>query len=61
MVTYRTQFDDAVHHTGFIYEIGFWDQTKGISVTAIDPVGDGNIPFDRVRIRRYPGVDGKVD
>jgi hypothetical protein len=58
---YYTQFDDGVHTTGFIYEIGFWDPAKGITVTAMAPVNDGNIPVDRVRIRRRQDVDVTVD
>lgn len=58
---YFTQFDANVRTTGFIYEIGFWDQAKGITVTAIDPKHDGDIPIDRVRIRRRPDVDGLVN
>ncbi|MGF6879163.1 hypothetical protein [Paraburkholderia sp. MM5477-R1] len=51
---YYTQFDTDVHTTGFIYEIGFWDPAKGITVTAMDPIADGDISQDRVRIRRRP-------
>jgi len=58
---YYTQFDTDVHTTGFIYEIGFWDPAKGITVTAMDPLADGDISQDRVRIRRRSDVDALVD
>jgi len=58
---YYTQFDTDVHTTGFIYEIGFWDPAKGITATAMDPVADGDISQDRVRIRRRSDVDALVD
>lgn len=60
-VEYRTGFDDQPHHTGFIYEIGFWDPAKGITVTALDPEHDGELPMPGVRIRRHPEIDGAVD
>jgi hypothetical protein len=58
---YYTEFDADVHSTGFIYEIGFWDPTKGITVTAMNPAADGDIPQDRVRIRRRTDVDAAVN
>jgi hypothetical protein len=58
---YTTQFDAETRHTGFIYQIGFWDPAKGVIVTALDPAGDGNIPTERVRILRHFRVDGHVD
>ncbi|MBT2795299.1 hypothetical protein [Paraburkholderia strydomiana] len=58
---YYTQFDTNAHTTGFIYEIGFWDPAKGVTVTAMDPVADGDISQDRVRIRRRFDVDALVD
>jgi hypothetical protein len=61
IIHYMTQFDTEVRQTGFIYEIGFWDQAQGFTHTALDPASDGDIPFERVRIRRHPQVDGRVD
>lgn len=61
VVYYRSSLDKERHQTGFIYEIGFWDPAKGITVTALDPRSDGNIPPDRVRIRHHPDADGHID
>lgn len=58
---YKTSFDDDIRTTGFIYEVGFWDPTKGITVTAMDPLADGDIPPERVRIRRRPNIDAQVN
>ncbi|WP_432260851.1 hypothetical protein [Cupriavidus sp. TMH.W2] len=58
---YKTSFDDEVRTTGFIYEVGFWDPAKGITVTAMDPLADGEIPPERVRIRRRPNIDAPVN
>jgi hypothetical protein len=60
-IEYRTQFDRTIHHTGYIYEIGFWSPEKNITVTAMRPVLDGNIPTERVRIRRHPFQDALLD
>jgi hypothetical protein len=60
-VHYRTQFDSEIRHTDFVFEVGFWDPAKGITVVALDPAVDGNIPQERVRIRRHPHIDGNVD
>lgn len=61
VVYYRSSLDKERHQTGFIYEIGFWDPAKGITVTALDPRSDGNIPPDRIRIRHHPYADGHID
>lgn len=61
VVYYTTELDTVTHQTGFIYEIGFWDPAKGITVTALDPSTEGDIPLERVRIRRHPDADGYVD
>jgi hypothetical protein len=61
VVYYRSSLDKERHQTGFIYEVGFWDPAKGITVTALDQRSDGNIPPDRVRIRHHPYADGRID
>jgi hypothetical protein len=40
---------------------GFQVSYKITLKTALDPASDGNIPVERVRIRRHPQVDGHVD
>jgi hypothetical protein len=60
-VRYESHFDKFVHHSDFIYSVGFWDPAKGIIVTAIDPVGDSEIPAERVRILRHYSADGDID
>lgn len=54
------KFGEETYQTGFIYEVGFWDAAKGITITAVSP-DDGPIAPEQVRIRRHPEADGYVN